>query len=65
MPRASYAEGPRRYNNWNALPEVFILKRPWWCPASVGGNKDVPDYMKLFANDINMLVTAIKKTYGK
>jgi hypothetical protein len=31
----------------------------------VGGNKDVPDYMKLFAIDINMLVTAIKKTYGK
>src|SRR5262252_3299250 len=34
-------------------------------PPSVGGNKDVPDYIKLFDNDINMLVTAIKKTSGK
>jgi zinc/manganese transport system substrate-binding protein len=34
-------------------------------PPSVGGNKDVPDYIKLFDNDINMLVTAFKKTSGK
>ena len=39
--------------------EVLIM------PPSVGGNKDVPDYIKLFDNDINMLVTAIKKTSGK
>jgi ABC-type Zn uptake system ZnuABC Zn-binding protein ZnuA len=39
--------------------EVLIM------PPSVGGNKDVPDYIKLFDNDINMLVTAIKKTSAK
>jgi zinc/manganese transport system substrate-binding protein len=39
--------------------EVLIM------PPSVGGNKDVPDYIKLFDNNINMLVTAIKKTSGK
>jgi zinc/manganese transport system substrate-binding protein len=39
--------------------EVLVM------PPSVGGNKDVPDYIKLFDNDINMLVTAIKKTSGK
>jgi zinc/manganese transport system substrate-binding protein len=36
--------------------EVLIM------PPSVGGTKDVTDYIKLFDNDINMLVTAIKKT---
>ena len=39
--------------------EVLIM------PPSVGGNKDVPDYIKLFDNDINMLLTAIKKTSAK
>ena len=39
--------------------EVLIM------PPSVGGTKDVPDYIKLFDNDINMLVTAIRKTTGK
>lgn len=39
--------------------EVLIM------PPSVGGTKDVPDYIKLFDNNINMLVTAIKKTSGK
>jgi hypothetical protein len=39
--------------------EVLIM------PPSVGGNKDVPDYIKLFDYDLNMLVAAIKKTTGK
>ena len=39
--------------------EVLIM------PPSVGGTKDVPDYFKLFDNDLNMLVTAIRKTTGK
>ena len=39
--------------------EVLIM------PPSVGGNKDVPDYIKLFDYDLNMLVAAIKKTGGK
>jgi zinc/manganese transport system substrate-binding protein len=39
--------------------EVLVM------PPSVGGNKEVPDYIKLFDYDINMLVTAIKKTSGK
>ena len=34
-------------------------------PPSVGGTKDVTDYIKLFDSNINMLVTAIKKTSGK
>ena len=34
-------------------------------PPSVGGTKDVTDYIKLFDNDINMLVAAIKKATGK
>ena len=33
-------------------------------PPSVGGTKDVTDYIKLFDSNINMLVTAIKKTSG-
>ena len=36
--------------------EVLVM------PPSVGGNKDVPDYFKLFDYDINLLVNAIKKT---
>ena len=39
--------------------EVLVM------PPSVGGTKDVPDYIKLFDSNINMLVTAIKKTSGK
>jgi len=39
--------------------EVLIM------PPSVGGTKDVADYIKLFDSNINMLVTAIKKTSGK
>jgi zinc/manganese transport system substrate-binding protein len=39
--------------------EVLVM------PPSVGGTKDVSDYIKLFDNDINMLVTAIRKTTGK
>jgi len=39
--------------------EVLIM------PPSMGGTKDVPDYIKLFDSNINMLVTAIKKTSGK
>jgi len=31
-------------------------------PPSVGGNKEVTDYFKLFDYDINLLVEAIKKT---
>jgi zinc/manganese transport system substrate-binding protein len=34
-------------------------------PPSVGGTKDVTDYIKLFDSNINMLVTAIKKSSGK
>jgi len=34
-------------------------------PPSVGGTKEVTDYIKLFDSNINMLVTAIKKTSGK
>jgi len=34
-------------------------------PPSVGGNKEVTDYIKLFDSNINMLVTAIKKASGK
>ena len=34
-------------------------------PPSVGGTKDVTDYIKLFDNNINMLVTAIRKATGK
>jgi len=34
-------------------------------PPSVGGTKDVADYFKLFDNNINMLVSAIKATTGK
>jgi len=34
-------------------------------PPSVGGNKDVSDYFKLFDYDINLLVEAIKKTGEK
>jgi len=34
-------------------------------PPSVGGTKDVTDYIKLFDNNINMLVAAIKKANGK
>jgi zinc/manganese transport system substrate-binding protein len=33
-------------------------------PPSVGGNKDVGDYFKLFDYDINLLVDAIKKAGG-
>src|SRR5882724_5760064 len=36
--------------------EVMVM------PPSVGGNKDVPDYIKLFDSDLNMLVAAIRKT---
>src|ERR1700704_1857683 len=36
--------------------EVLVM------PPSVGGNKEVPDYFKLFDYDINLLVEAIKKT---
>ena len=39
--------------------EVLIM------PPSVGGTKDVADYIKLFDSNINMLVTVIKKTSGK
>lgn len=39
--------------------EVLIM------PPSVGGTKDVPDYIALFDNDINMLVAAIHKVTGK
>jgi zinc/manganese transport system substrate-binding protein len=31
-------------------------------PPSVGGNKDITDYFKLFDYDVNLLVEAIKKT---
>ena len=34
-------------------------------PPSVGGTKDVTDYVKLFDSNINMLVAAIKKSSGK
>ena len=34
-------------------------------PPSVGGTKDVSDYIKLFDNDLNMLVAAIQKSTGK
>ena len=34
-------------------------------PPSVGGTKEVADYFKLFDNNINMLVSAIKATTGK
>jgi zinc/manganese transport system substrate-binding protein len=34
-------------------------------PPSVGGTKDVPDYIKLFDNDLAMLVAAIQKSAGK
>ena len=34
-------------------------------PPSVGGTKDVTDYIKLFDSNINMLLTAIKKSSGK
>jgi len=34
-------------------------------PPSVGGTKDVTDYIKLFDSNINMLVAAIKKSSGK
>jgi zinc/manganese transport system substrate-binding protein len=34
-------------------------------PPSVGGNKDVSDYFKLFDYDINLLVEAIKKAGAK
>jgi len=34
-------------------------------PPSVGGNKEVTDYFKLFDYDINLLVEAIKKTGAK
>ena len=34
-------------------------------PPSVGGLKEVPDYIKLFDHDINLLVSAIKKTGAK
>jgi zinc/manganese transport system substrate-binding protein len=34
-------------------------------PPSVGGTKDVTDYIKLFDSNINMLVTAIRKSSGR
>jgi ABC-type Zn uptake system ZnuABC Zn-binding protein ZnuA len=34
-------------------------------PPSVGGTKEVTDYFKLFDNNINLLVNAIKKAGGK
>jgi zinc/manganese transport system substrate-binding protein len=34
-------------------------------PPSVGGTKEVTDYIKLFDSNINMLVAAIKKASGK
>jgi len=34
-------------------------------PPSVGGTKDTTDYIKLFDSNINMLVTAIKKSSGR
>lgn len=43
----------------DAGAEVLVM------PPSVGGTKDVTDYIKLFDNDLNMLVAAIKKATGK
>jgi ABC-type Zn uptake system ZnuABC Zn-binding protein ZnuA len=34
-------------------------------PPSVGGTKEASDYIKLFDYDINLLVSAIKKTGAK
>lgn len=39
--------------------EVLVM------PPSVGGVKEVTDYFKLFDYDVNLLVTAIRKTSGK
>jgi zinc/manganese transport system substrate-binding protein len=39
--------------------EVLVM------PPSVGGNKEIPDYFKLFDYDLNLLVNAIKKTAAK
>jgi zinc/manganese transport system substrate-binding protein len=39
--------------------EVLVM------PPSVGGEKEVPDYFKLFDYDLNLLVNAIKKTGAK
>jgi zinc/manganese transport system substrate-binding protein len=39
--------------------EVLVM------PPSVGGNKEIADYFKLFDYDINLLVNAIKKTGTK
>ena len=39
--------------------EVLVL------PPSVGGTKEVSDYIKLFDYDINLLVAAIKRTGAK
>jgi ABC-type Zn uptake system ZnuABC Zn-binding protein ZnuA len=39
--------------------EVLVM------PPSVGGVKEVTDYFKLFDYDLNLLVTAIKKTGAK
>jgi ABC-type Zn uptake system ZnuABC Zn-binding protein ZnuA len=39
--------------------EVLVM------PPSVGGNKEVSDYFKLFDYDLNLLVNAIKKTGTK
>ena len=39
--------------------EVLVM------PPSVGGNKEITDYFKLFDYDINLLVNAIKKTGTK
>ena len=39
--------------------EVLVM------PPSVGGVKEVSDYIKLFDYDINLLVAAIKKTGAK
>ena len=39
--------------------EVLVM------PPSVGGNKEITDYFKLFDYDLNLLVNAIKKTGAK
>ena len=34
-------------------------------PPSVGGEKEITDYFKLFDYDVNLLVAAIKETGAK